>query len=375
MTGASRGSHLPTLDGWRGVAILLVICCHVRWPWESAQSVAPYGALGVHVFFALSGFLITARLLDEYQRVGRVSWADFYIRRIFRILPPALVCLAVLALLGFGLHSIPFDRRQLTASLFFYRNYTILPADLGWYTGHFWSLAVEEHFYLLWPLLLGIFGIRRGMTVAAASAAVVVLWRGLDEHFGWVAAAHPLLRGEPGRTDYRLDGLFWGCVAAYAWANPRARAVIARWSGSLAVLAVAALIVAFLVWTPPGYVAVLAILMALLPLASLGRPTSWIGRLLESRPLAWIGHVSYSLYLWQQLFLPHATVPMLLPRIQVLPFNVALAFLVAWLSYVFVEQPAMRVGKILQQRRLARPASGRPVWASGEGMQERHAGP
>ena len=107
MTGASSGFHLPTLDGWRGVAILLVVCCHIRWPWAAAESLAPYGALGVHVFFALSGFLITTRLLEEYARSGDIAWGNFYIRRIFRILPPAFACLAILALLGFVLHLIP----------------------------------------------------------------------------------------------------------------------------------------------------------------------------------------------------------------------------------------------------------------------------
>jgi peptidoglycan/LPS O-acetylase OafA/YrhL len=368
MSGHSRGSHLPALDGWRGVAILLVICCHVRWPWAPAQFLAPYGALGVHVFFALSGFLITTRLLEEHERSGGVSWRNFYIRRIFRILPPAIVCLAVLALLGFGLHLIPINGRQWTASLFFYRNYAILPSELSWYTGHFWSLAVEEHFYLLWPLMLWIFGVRRGAVIATTCALVIAIWRGLDERFAWVATAHPLLRGEPGRSDYRLDGMFWGCAAAYAWAAPRGRLLITRYAGTMAALAVVALIGACLVWTPPGHVALVAVLMALLPLASLGNPGSWAGRLLESEPLAWTGRISYSLYLWQQLFLPHASVPVLLPAVQTLPFNIGLAFLAAWLSYRYVEQPAMGAGKALQQRRRRERVAVAPALASAQRM-------
>jgi peptidoglycan/LPS O-acetylase OafA/YrhL len=351
MTGESRGLHLPTLDGWRGVAILMVICCHVRWPWLSAQSLAPYGALGVHVFFALSGFLITTRLLEEYQRSGTVDWGNFYIRRVFRILPPAFVCLAFLGLLGFILHAIPMNSRQFTASTFFYRNYAVLPADISWYTGHFWSLAVEEHFYLLWPLLLALFGIRRGGVIATVSALVIAVWRGFDEYYGWVAAVHPLLKGEPGRSDYRLDSLFWGCAAAYAWMNPKWRSRLSRIGGSAAVLAVSAAIAACLIWTPPGYEAAIAVLMALLPLATVVAPPSAIGRVLESRPLEWTGRISYSLYLWQQLFLPHFTIPMRLPLIQAAPVNLVFAFTAAWLSYLYVEKPARAIGKWLEHRR------------------------
>jgi peptidoglycan/LPS O-acetylase OafA/YrhL len=226
-----------------------------------------------------------------------------------------------------------------------------MPAEQSWYTGHFWSLAVEEHYYLLWPVLLWTFGLRRGWKVAAALAVAIALWRGLDEHFNWIAAAHPMLRGEPGRTDYRLDGLLWGCVAAFVWAEPRARGLVAKAGGTGAVLLVTAAIVACLIWTPPAYVAVIAILMALLPLATVGNPTSLASRILDTAALAWVGRLSYSLYLWQQLFLPHPTVRMSIPLVQTLPFNLAFAFLAAWLSYRYVELPALAMGKTIQNRR------------------------
>ena len=84
-------AKLPTLDGWRAVAIAMVLFCHVRLPGEFLAGASPYGAVGVHVFFAISGFLITYRLIEEADGTGTVSLRQFYIRRAFRILPPALV--------------------------------------------------------------------------------------------------------------------------------------------------------------------------------------------------------------------------------------------------------------------------------------------
>jgi peptidoglycan/LPS O-acetylase OafA/YrhL len=158
--------HLPTLDGWRGVAIIAVLCCHIRWPSTVLLRLAPYGAMGVHLFFALSGLLITGRLIGEHAASGRIRWANFYIRRAFRILPAALLYLLAVSLTGLGFRIIPMDTPQVLASLFFLRNYLIEPTSGGWYTAHFWSLAVEEHFYMLWPLTLSVFGLRKAVWAA-----------------------------------------------------------------------------------------------------------------------------------------------------------------------------------------------------------------
>ncbi len=136
--------RIPCLDGFRCLAILLVIVCHslpdCNPPW--------LGKLGVDIFFGLSGFLITALLLNERAQTGRIDLAAFYKRRAFRILPPALVFLAAV-----GIGGLFKTRLELAATLLFFRNY--LPIQHGSYaTGHLWSLAVEEHFYMLWPGLL-----------------------------------------------------------------------------------------------------------------------------------------------------------------------------------------------------------------------------
>jgi peptidoglycan/LPS O-acetylase OafA/YrhL len=336
---------LPTLDGWRAVAILAVLGCHAHWPTAALERLAPYGAMGVSVFFALSGFLITRRLMEEWQATGRIHLANFYIRRAFRILPPILVYLAAVSLLGFGLHLIPMDRGQLAASLFFYRNYLTAPVAEGWYTGHFWSLAVEEHFYLIWPMLLWFAGMQRARWLAPSLALAVAVWRVADARYDWVGRLNPALRGSVARTDYRLDILLFGCAVALIWDDPRVQALLRRTGGSLMAVSAAAAAVSCQVWTPPGYLTMVAALMALLPAATVAKPKSWAGRILELAPMSWIGRMSYSLYIWQQLFLPSNELPQSLGIWQRGPWNLAAIFGCAALSYYLVERPAIAWGK------------------------------
>src|ERR1700750_223135 len=155
-----QSSYLPTLDGWRAIAIISVILCH-----ESVLNFGPfstkwlhdYGDRGVDVFFSISGILICSRLLDEERKNGFISLRSFYLRRIFRILPAALVYLFIVLILGFAGYLIV-QKTEIFAAMFFYRNYTRLLGRINIsdavFTGHFWSLSIEEHFYLLLPGLL-----------------------------------------------------------------------------------------------------------------------------------------------------------------------------------------------------------------------------
>src|SRR5579871_3767896 len=104
---------------------MAVLFAHLRWPASWQGGFPDLGYWGVQLFFALSGFLITSRLLEEYQQRGCIRWPDFYLRRAFRILPPAFCVLAVLAVLGLVLRAIPMSPSQLLASAFFFRNYDV----------------------------------------------------------------------------------------------------------------------------------------------------------------------------------------------------------------------------------------------------------
>src|SRR5262249_22149765 len=158
---AKHSDHLPTVDGWRAVAILLVLAYHSSLSLNAHSRLFGYGRMGVDLFFAISGFLITYRLITEYQSSGRIALKNFYIRRVFRILPPAFLYLSVIALLTmFGVLRV--RSTGILAAVFFLTNY-VNPAISDFsFVAHFWSLSVEEHFYLLWPGALKSVGVRFG---------------------------------------------------------------------------------------------------------------------------------------------------------------------------------------------------------------------
>ena len=177
-------SDLPGLDGVRGVAVLAVVLSHVNrilpvsWSGAEVRRVTDGGWLGVDVFFVLSGFLITALLLDEQGLRGRISFGAFYMRRALRLLPALyfmLVCYAIYTYWA-GLPVTAMWQSTLGA-VFYVTNWLAIlkPEAIAPGTGHLWSLAVEEQFYLVWPLLLTLaFGLnRRARWVIPAMAALI----------------------------------------------------------------------------------------------------------------------------------------------------------------------------------------------------------
>jgi peptidoglycan/LPS O-acetylase OafA/YrhL len=345
---ARLAGHLPTLDGWRAVAILLVIVSHQ--PQFASPRVKALGPVGVSLFFGLSGLLICNRLLAERQRHGRNDLVGFYVRRAARILPPALGYLAVLAALtAAGVLAVAGP--DLRACLLFYRNY----AGGGWYTDHFWSLAVEEHFYLAFPALLALAGPRRCTAAAVGLALAVTAWRWADGHWG-------LITGTPDwpkpyyRTDCRLDELLLGCAAALIAERYADR--LRGWLAQAAGAAGLALLAARVAGAPvPGLA-----LAALVPWALLGtvvRPRGPLGRVLEWAPLAWVGRMSYSLYLWQQLFFVAypGNRAAGLGWLQDWPWNALGLPACAAASHYLLERPLTRLGRALAERRRAAAAS------------------
>jgi len=346
-----ESNYLPSLDGWRGVAILLVLLDH------STESLNlgrfdhffRLGATGVALFFALSGFLITTRLLEEKQRHGSISLKKFYIRRVFRLIPASLTYLIVIGALTLA-GVLAVTREQWLGSLFFFRNY--MPMDLpsaGWFTAHFWSLAVEEHFYLIWPALLILTGGRA--IVPAAIATAVAMWRYTDLHYHVVHAQLWF----PGRTDVRLDGLLWGCLLAILLMKPGFRQWIMRfyswwlWLAGLALYLISNLLSGRHNYSP--YEPALIALIVIWPVLN---TDNWLARLLDLPVLKWVGHLSYSLYVWQQLWLVFPDAPANFGVLQRLPLNILCIFASASLSYYFIEKPMVNLGhRLTSESRVA----------------------
>ena len=198
------------------MAIIAVMFCHGL-DQRTNPNAVPLGYAGVLLFFAISRFLITSRMLEEHMHAGTVSLRKFYLRRAFRILPPAMFFLAVITVLGLA-GILPFSVSSILKALFFVRNYTFLdysqPAT--WFSAHFWSLSVEEHFYLIWPTIFVLAGLKRARWVAPGLALITIVWRMLDEKHDFVAHIFhaPYLTSNWGRTDYLADVLLWGCALA-----------------------------------------------------------------------------------------------------------------------------------------------------------------
>lgn len=343
--------RVATLDGWRAVAVLIVIWGHMAPGFYASEaecyrnSLSRFGGFGVNVFFGISGLIITKLLLDEYRQYGRLSFRGFYVRRAFRILPPCFLLLTAVVL-TVGVRT----PLEWIASAFFFRNY-IPDAMATDATKHLWSLAVEEHFYLFWPLLLAVILARCGLEKAPKAIAWIAigcgLWRVADAQNGISAHWLPQVPVHF-RTDLRLDALLWGCAAAFFLTDPKASEKLRRrfrpWMFGVVVLLALGCVELYSQLTSLW-------LAILIPVALLGtalHPAWAVSRVLDHPWVRSIGRISYSLYLWQQLFL--------LPgwerrsAAQRFPWSIMLAVAIATLSYRVLERPCMEFGRRLSDR-------------------------
>jgi peptidoglycan/LPS O-acetylase OafA/YrhL len=303
--------------------------------------IASHGGIGVDIFFALSGFLICGLLLDEFARTGDLSLRRFYIRRCFRILPPYFAALAGICAASL-FAGVSITRSDLMSCLLFYRNYLPLGIDQqgGFYTAHFWSLAVEEHFYLIWPVLLLLAKPKRAGKVALTLALLIFAWRQAQEHFH--LSVFPAASFDA-RTDNRMDALLWGCLAAIYL--PAMKRIFERIRFTQLWLPILALVILVEAKHLGGLW--LAILLPALLLSTVIQPASLLSQVLEWQPLRWIGSLSYSLYLWQELFLPelHSMAsPGIFHNLQHWPWNVPAILLCAVSSRYLLELPMVRFG-------------------------------
>ncbi|MGZ3458526.1 MAG: acyltransferase family protein [Archangium sp.] len=335
--------RLPGLDGLRALSISLVVLYHARYTedfpaLELLKKISQTGVVGVQIFFVISGFLITWLLLGEEEKTGRISLKGFYSRRALRILPPAFVYLAAVGVMA-NLRAIPVTHRELLASTLFFRNLSL--GDSG-YTKHYWSLSLEEQFYLVWPLLLLWLPRRARLWAIAGLICAEPVWRQLNI---W---RHTAADVNWQRTDLRYSGLLVGALLALVLAEPRLKAKLDR----------------LLVFGPGVFAVAAAALVALLALPLDSQPKVFrvdpelmqaltivvlvavlvegrggvFSSLFELAPIRWLGRLSYSLYLWQQMFCFQSTGPWF----EHFPMNVLAALAFAAASYYLIEQPILR---------------------------------
>lgn len=315
-----RLGRRPALDGIRAVAVITLLAHHAR--------VVPAGYIGVDVFFVLSGFLITALLLEEQTRTGTVRIGAFWWRRARRLLPALALLVAVVGGLGaLGAGSYWVTPEATLAALTFTMNWFLFSEPFT-ALAHTWSLAIEEQFYLTWPLLvLGVgfrWGQRRLLHVAVVLAVASTIWAVLLS--GWATVEHRAFG-----FDARVSPILMGCCLAL-WMHIRPRPKAALWGAPLALILLALItagigpagltgvVTTGLIWTVASHPAV---------------------PFLEGAVLRWVGRRSYGIYLWHVPIVYVISSMFDVHPVVVFGLAAAASAAAAGASYAFVERPCL----------------------------------
>ena len=348
MIGRDAGERgfRPDIAGLRAVAVTMVVIYHLF------PSSLPGGFVGVDVFFVISGFLITGQLWRGFERSGKVRLVDFWSRRARRLLPAAALVLAVtwgVARLVLPSSQLPDTAEQIRASALYYQNWLLAHDAVNYLSAgqaatpvqHFWSLSVEEQFYLVWPLLFVLAALvarrhpKRVLVALMVTLVVASLAYSVYDTQADPAAAYFV-------TPTRMWELGAGGLLALRPALPGAMAVRRSWLGWAGLgLVLASPFVLRGTTAFPGALALLPVTGAVLLIAA--GPDRGPARLLGARPLVFLGGISYSLYLWHWPVIDLWTAyqgkaPGIWAGLVIIVVSVALA----WLTKVLVEDPVRR---------------------------------
>jgi peptidoglycan/LPS O-acetylase OafA/YrhL len=356
-SAAGHGERIESLNGLRAVSVFLVIASHLATSDGTPRSLAPVfalfngllfdGALGVNMFFCISGFLITYLLLRERAATGGVALGRFYLRRCLRIWPVFYAFVAFLVVVT-ATTKLKVSACQFATAITFTKNY----GCSSWIDGHLWSLSVEQQFYLLWPAIIALASPRLAALFAICAIAFAPFSRLIEFSAGlpqwWLTS--------------RMDALMCGCLAAMCLGlRPElfrklvsSRATVARLAGLLG-------LVAPVIWRHfrPDDVAqvmfgatVQAIAGTALVASLAHGPASIVKSFLNTRPLNFLGLISYSLYIWQEPFFIWPS-DFGFSRLVTFewPFNVIGILVVATASYYCLERPLVLLRKRLSVAR------------------------
>lgn len=362
--------YMPGLDGLRAFSVLAVIAYHLDIKWAQG------GLLGVGIFFVISGYLITDQIVSEWNKYQRLQLLKFWIRRVRRLVP-AMACM----LLFVALWLVIVDPARLQAlkgayisSLFYVNNWWLIFHNVSYFEsfgpaspiGHLWSLSIEEQFYLIWPLILMI-GLK--MVPRRSKLTLWILACAAASAFAMALIYVPGI--DPSRvyygTDTRAFALLVGAALAMVWPSqklrdrvPKTARFILDTTGLLGMF----MLIMFMVYTNKfddslyhGGFVLLTCITAIV-IAVLAHPASRVGSIMGCKPLRWIGTRSYSLYIWHfpVIILSSPTVNTEEPSVLRIMLQIAASFILAALSYKYVEEPFRRGGfsaKIQRGRRFS----------------------
>jgi peptidoglycan/LPS O-acetylase OafA/YrhL len=331
----SQSRRYQALDGVRAGAIILVLIEHMKfsagmpdypqWWWH----VGDLGNLGVRIFFVLSGFIITHLLLRESDQKGYISLRAFYVRRIFRIIPPLL---AFMGIVGLGMMSgyMQVPIRQYLMVLVFLGNYVGDPR--AWTLGHLWTLAVEEQFYLVWPAIVA-------FTIRLSTLRLLFI--------GLSLVLAPIMRvvgAIPTGFIENSDALAMGSLAAMAYMSPSLSWILRLLEKIPVMISGVMLIILNCEPVPPMVKAIicyplihLCVTAVIIRVIRVEKDPGT--RILSTKPFVFVGVISYSLYLFQQPVLNRPP----LEALPQFPWSIMVAFALAIASHYWIERPTMKL--------------------------------
>ncbi|MBM5607088.1 acyltransferase family protein [Listeria ivanovii] len=352
--------YVPSIDGLRALAVIAVIAYHLNFSWAKG------GFIGVDIFFVLSGYLITNILLTQWEKTQTLQLKQFWLRRFRRLIPAVYIMIVVVVIYSVLFHPeiLKNLRGDAIASFFYVSNWWFIFHDVSYFDSfglpsplkNLWSLAIEEQFYLIWPAFLLVF--LRWVKNPKLLLKIVI---GL----GLLSAIWMTVLYDPGTdpsrvyygTDTRAFDLLAGCALAFVWPFNRLSPVVPKRSKAVLNIVGTLSILLFFVFTafvseyqPFLYrggllfVAIIGVTM----IATISHPASYLSKVFSFKPLRWIGTRSYGIYLWHYPIIT-LTTPVFevgQPNIWRAILQVAATFIIAELSFRFIETPIRKNGFI-----------------------------
>lgn len=349
--------YMPGLDGLRAIAVLGIIIYHLNKQWLTG------GFLGVDTFFVISGYLITSLLLKEYDDTGIIKLKSFWIRRLKRLLPAVIVLLMVVGTATLLLKSdnIISVKHDIIAAIFYVSNWWYIAKDVNYFEQfsfmplkHLWSLAIEEQFYIFFPVIL----VTLLLTIKKRYKIGFIFWGVSIISLGLMMFIYSI-NGDHSRvyfgTDTRLQTLLLGVILAFLWPPFKLKndppKVVKYVIDSIGSLSFIVLILLFFIindetnWIYDGGFYLISIL-TLFIIASVVHPSTWIAKIFSNPVLVFIGKRSYSLYLWHFAVISFVHSYYVDGQIPVYVYfiDISLTIIFAELSYRFIETPFRKEG-------------------------------